>query len=151
MNRRKLLQLLPLAALLPASVWSAAPSGPALSDLEQTAQEGSMIFELRIYHALPGKLNDLVARFRDHTDALFAQHGMKSVAYWMPLDEPQKSNTFIYILQHPSREAAAANWKSFQADPAWVSVKEKSEANGKLVEKIDSTFMEMADFSKKLS
>lgn len=110
-----------------------------------------MIFELRIYHALPGKLNDLVARFRDHTDALFAQHGMKSVAYWMPLDEPQRSNTFIYILQHPSREAAAANWKSFQADPAWISVKEKSEANGKLVEKIDSTFMELTDFSKKLS
>ena len=146
MNRRKLLQSLPLAALLPASAWSA-----TLTNLEQTAQEGSMIFELRIYHALPGKLTDLVARFRDHTDALFAQHGMKSVAYWMPLDEPQKSNTFIYILQHPSREAAAANWKSFQADPAWISVKEKSEANGKLVEKIDSTFMEMADFSKKLS
>jgi hypothetical protein len=146
MHRRKLLQSLPLAALLPASAWSA-----ALSGVEQTAAEGSMIFELRVYHVLPGKLNDLVARFRDHTDALFAQHGMKSVAYWMPLDEPQKSNTFIYILQHPSREAAAANWKSFQADPAWVSVKEKSEANGKLVEKIDSTFMELTDFSKKLS
>jgi hypothetical protein len=137
---------LPLAALLPSSAWSAALSGMA-----QTAQEGSMIFELRIYHALPGKLKDLVARFREHTDALFAQHGMKSVAYWMPVDEPQKSNTFIYILQHPSREAAAANWKSFQADPAWISVKEKSEANGKLVEKIDSTFMELTDFSKKLS
>jgi hypothetical protein len=155
-NRRKLLQSLPLAALLPASAWSAALfghalSGPALSNMEQTAQEDSMIFELRIYHALPGKLNDLVARFRDHTDALFAQHGMKSLAYWMPLDEPQKSSTFIYILQHPSREAAAANWKSFQADPAWISVKEKSEANGKLVEKIDSTFMDITDFSKKLS
>jgi hypothetical protein len=146
MNRRKLLQSLPLAALLPASAWSA-----ALSGVEQTAPEGSMIFELREYHVLPGKLNDLVARFRDHTDRLFAQHGMKSVAYWMPVDEPQKSNTFIYILQHPSREAAAANWKSFQADPAWISVKEKSEANGKLVEKIDSTFMELTDFSKQLS
>jgi NIPSNAP len=146
MNRRKLLQSLPLAALLPASAWSAALSGVA-----QTTPEGSMIFELRVYHVLPGKLNDLVARFRDHTDTLFAQHGMKSVAYWMPLEEPQKSNTFIYILQHPSREAAAANWKSFQADPAWVSVKEKSEANGKLVEKIDSTFMALTDFSKQLS
>jgi hypothetical protein len=146
MNRRSLLQSLPLAALLPASAWSAAWSG-----VEQTAQEGSMIFELRVYHALPGKLPDLLARFRDHTDALFVQHGMKSVAYWTPLDEPQRSNTLIYILQHPSRDAAAANWKSFQADPAWVSVKEKSEANGKLVDKIDSTFLEMTDFSKKLS
>jgi hypothetical protein len=146
MNRRKLLQSLPLVALLPASAWSA-----VLSFEAQTAQEGSMVFELRVYHALPGKMNDLLARFRDYTIPLFTRHGMKSVAFWNPIDAPQKSNTLIYILQHPSREAAAANWKSFQADPAWVSVKEKSEANGKLVEKIDSTFMAMTEFSPKLS
>ena len=110
-----------------------------------------MVFELRVYHVLPGKMNDLLARFGDHTIALFRQHGMKSIAFWNPTDEPQKSNTLIYILQHPSREVAAANWKSFQADPAWISVKEKSEANGKLVEKIDSTFMATTEFSPKLS
>lgn len=75
---------------------------------------------------------------------------MKSVAYWTPLDEPEKSNTLIYILYHPSREAAAANWKSFQDDPNWKSVRDKSEANGKLVEKIDSTFMALTDFSPPL-
>lgn len=75
---------------------------------------------------------------------------MKSVAYWTPLDEPEKSNTLIYILQHPSRAAAAANWKLFQDDPEWQSVKEKSEANGKLVEKVDSTFLALTDFSPRL-
>ena len=75
---------------------------------------------------------------------------MKSVAYWTPIDEPDKSNTLIYILQHPSREAATANWKSFQDDPEWKSVKEKSEANGKLVDKVDSTFLVLTDFSPKL-
>ena len=69
---------------------------------------------------------------------------------WTPLDEPDKSNTLIYILQHPSREAAAANWKSFQDDPEWKSVKEKSEANGKLVDKVDSTYLALTDFSPKL-
>ncbi len=98
-------------------------------------------YELRIYHAAPGKLGELLARFRDHTIKLFDRHGMKSVAYWTPLDEPEKSNTLIYILRHPSREAAAANWKSFQDDPEWKSVKEKSEANGTLVDKVDSTYM----------
>jgi len=73
---------------------------------------------------------------------------MKSVAYWTPVDEPEKSNTLIYILQHPSREAAAANWKSFQDDPEWKSVHEKSEANGKLVEKLESTFLTLTDFSR---
>ena len=94
------------------------------------------VYELRIYHAAPGKLDALLARFRDHTDKLFARHGMKSVAYWTPVDEPQKGNTLIYILQHPSRAAATeANWKAFQDDPEWKSVKAKSEENGKLAEK----------------
>jgi len=66
------------------------------------------------------------------------------------MDDPDKSNTLIYILQHPSREAAAANWKAFQDDAEWKSVKEKSEANGKLVDKVDSTYMEMTDFSPRL-
>jgi hypothetical protein len=55
----------------------------------------------------------LLARFRDHTNDLFHQHGMRSIAYWTPLDEPDKSNMLVYILYHSSREAAAANWKSF--------------------------------------
>ena len=108
------------------------------------------VYELRIYHAAPGKLGELLARFRDHTIKLFDRHGIKSVAYWTPVDEPQKSNTLVYILQHPSREEAAANWKSFQDDPEWKSVRDKSEVNGKLTEKIDSTFLALTDFSPPL-
>jgi len=108
------------------------------------------VYELRIYHVLPGKMDDLVARFRDHTMKLFANHGIKSVAYWRALDEPMKSSTFFYILEHPSREAAATNWKAFQDDPAWKVVKAKSEENGPLVEKIDSTFLTLTDFSPHL-
>ena len=108
------------------------------------------VFELRVYHAASGKLAELLARFRDHTDKIFARHGMKSVAYWTPVDDPEKSNTLIYILRHPSREAATANWKAFQDDPEWKSVRDKSEANGKLVEKVDSTYMAMTDFSPAL-
>jgi hypothetical protein len=113
-------------------------------------QSSTEVFELRVYHATEGKLPELLARFRDHTDKLFAKHGLKSVAYWTPVDEPQKNNTLIYILQHPSREAAAANWKAFQDDPDWKRVKAKSEENGPLTVKIDSTYMAYTDFSKKL-
>jgi len=90
-----------------------------------------------------------MARFRDYTytDKLFAKHGMKSVGYWTALDEPVKSSTFFYILEHPSREAAAANWQAFQDDLEWKTVKAKSEEHGKLVEKIDSTFLTLTDFS----
>ena len=113
-------------------------------------QSSKVVYELRIYHASPGKLPDLLARFRDHTVKLFARPGIKSVAYWTPVDEPEKGNTLIYILEHPSREEAATNWKSFQDDPEWKSVKEKSELNGKLTEKIDSTFLALTDFSPAL-
>ena len=109
-----------------------------------------MVYELRVYHAAPGKLGELLARFRDHTINIFDRHGIKSVAYWTPVDAPQKSNTLVYILEHPSREAATANWNAFREDPEWKSVKAKSEANGDLVEKVDSTYLALTDFSPHL-
>ena len=131
--------------MLPASLWAT-----SRQDKANSTQPAGVVYELRIYHAAPGRLTELESRFRDHTIQIFNRHGMKSVAYWTPLDEPEKSNTLIYILQHPSREAAASNWKSFQDDPEWKAVKEKSEANGKLVDKVDSTYLSLTDFSPRL-
>jgi len=144
-KRRTLLQAIPAAAFLPAQLWSASQSASA-----NPAQAATGVYELRVYHAAQGELADLLARFREHTVKLFDRHGMKSVAYWTPVDEPEKSHTLIYILYHPSREAAASNWKSFQDDPEWKSAKEKSEANGKLVDKVDSTYLALTDFSPPL-
>jgi len=139
-KRRTLLQALPAATLFPTSLWA--------SQQDTTNQKGSaVVYELRVYHASPGKLGDLLARFRDHTVKLFERHGIKSVAYWTPVDEPQKGNTLIYMLQHPSRDEATANWKAFRDDPEWKSVKEKSEVNGSLTEKVESTFLALTDFS----
>jgi hypothetical protein len=138
MDRRTLLQSIPAAALL-GKIALADPAAPS-----------TMVYELRIYHTFEGKLDDLLARFRDHTMKLFEKHGMKNVAYWTPTDDPQKGKTLVYILAHPSREAATANWDAFRNDPGWVSVRDKSEANGKIVEKVDSTYMTMTDFSPKL-
>jgi len=160
MKRRTLLMAAPLAMLAPCEIAEAMNSAFASVAHEilarrERVQGGAMggstvVYELRIYHVVPGKIENLVARFRDHTMKLFADHGIKSVAYWTALDEPVKSSTFFYILEHPSREAAAANWKAFQDDPEWKSVKAKSEENGKLVEKIDSTFLTLTDFSPRL-
>ena len=126
MKRKTLLQTLSVAGVLPYAAFAAAESS------------AETVFDLRVYHAAEGKLSDLLKRFRDHTTKLFEKHGLKNVAYWTPMDDPAKSNTLIYILAHPSREAAGANWRAFQADPEWIEVKEKPEANGKLVEKVDS-------------
>jgi hypothetical protein len=145
MDRRVLLQSLPTIALIPAGVWATAEPEQA-----QAAGSASTVYELRVYHANEGKLDDLLKRFREYTVALFEKHGMKNVAYWTPLDDPLKGKTLIYILAHPGREAATSNWQAFRDDPEWQKVRDASEVNGKLVDKVDSTFMVLTDFSPAL-
>jgi len=143
--RRRTVVKVGLAGLLPGlAAELAAASEPS------AAPAGGAVYELRVYTAAEGKLPELLKRFRDHTRHLFERHGMKNVAYWTASDEPKKANTLVYILKFPSRDAAAASWKAFQDDPEWQQVRNKSEENGKLVEKVDSTFMELTDFSAKV-
>jgi NIPSNAP len=111
---------------------------------------GGTVYELRVYHTNDGKLDDLLARFRNHTITIFKRHGMESVAYWTPTDDPLKDKTLFYILRHPSREAATANWAAFRADPEWQKVSAASDANGKLVASTESTFLKLTDFSPKV-
>jgi hypothetical protein len=92
-------------------------------------------------------MDELKARFRDHTDAIFKRHNMKSIGYWSPEDAPSSQNLFIYILEHPSRQEAEKNWEAFQADPEWKKVKAESEAHGPLVDHIDRYFMDPTSFS----
>jgi len=123
----------------------------AMTGFDANAQTGpGVVFELRIYHAFEGKLDDLLARFRDHTMTIFKRHGIASVAYWTPTDEPLLGKTLFYMLRHPSREAATANWAAFHDDPEWKRVSAASEANGKLVEKVESTFLKLTDFSPRV-
>jgi len=105
------------------------------------------VYELRLYYVKEGKMDALKARFGDHTDALFKRHNMESVGYWQPQDAPSSQNLFVYILEHPSREEAQKNWAAFQADADWKKVKADSEANGPLVDHIDSYLMDPTTFS----
>ena len=105
------------------------------------------VFELRTYTAKPGKIDELHARFRDHTLKLFEKHHMTVIGFWRPTDEQQAKRQLVYLLAFPSREAATQNWKDFQADPEWKAVKGASEKDGPLVDKIDSVFLNPTDYS----
>jgi len=107
-------------------------------------------FELRIYHTPEGKLDDLHARFKDHTISLFAKHGIQSLAYWTPTDVKKGAGvTLIYIVSHPSKEAGLKDFEAFRADPDWVAAKAESEKNGPLTlpNGVESTYMQPTDFS----
>jgi len=105
------------------------------------------VFEIRTYTTEPGKLDDLLARFRDHTTALFEKHGIENISYWTPADEPRSADTLIYIVAHPSRDEAKKNWESFVNDPAWHKARDESEASGKIVSKVESVYVNPTDFS----
>ena len=106
------------------------------------------VFELRTYTSPEGKLPALLARFRDHTCKLFEKHGMTNIAYWIPADEKDgASNKIVYLLAYPSREAAKASWAGFMADPAWHKVRDASEANGKIVSKVESVYLTPTHYS----
>ncbi len=112
--------------------------------------KGGRVFEMRTYYASPGKLEALHARFRDHTTKLFEKHGMTNVGYWVPIDGQTgaaSGNTLVYILSYPSLEARKKSWDDFQNDAEWKSVKEASEKDGKLVDKVDSVFLSPTDYS----
>jgi hypothetical protein len=137
MNRRFFLTILALVApLLPAAAASA--NTPASKD--------TACYEMRIYTAAPGKLDDLHNRFRNHTLALFKKHGIESIGYWMPVDT--NDLRLHYLLRYPSKEARDASWKAFFADPDWQAAYKASEANGALLAKApESFFLQATDYS----
>lgn len=102
-------------------------------------------FEMRTYTPSPGKMDALLARFRDHTLKLFEKHGMTNVGYWVTGGAEPK---LVYVLAFPSKDARDASFKAFGADADWQAVRAESEKDGtKLAAKVDSVFMTPADFS----
>ena len=128
--------------------------------LAEAKSYGKGVFELRTYTTEAGRLDDLNARFRDHTLKLFEKHGMTNMTYWN-LAADQKGaknpyvagNTLIYLLHHESEAAAKASFDAFRADPAWIAAKEASEkaAGGSLTiaqpNGVKSEFLVPTDYS----
>lgn len=111
------------------------------------AQAPHHVYELRTYTAPPGKLDALIARFRDHTETIFGRYNLKAIGYRVP--EDNKNNQLIYIVEHKSKADADRNWAAFQADPEWKKVRAESEKDGPLTTKPpERVFMDPLDFSR---
>lgn len=122
----------------------AAPEAAPSPSLKSTGR----LLELRTYYAMPGKLEDIHKRFRDHTMRIFAKHGMTVVGFWGPAYKKDGSDSRLtYLLSFKNREERDAKWREFAGDPEWQKVAKESEANGKLLEKIDSVFLYDTDYA----
>ena len=115
-----------------------------LVHVNEVKADSDRVFELRVYHALPGKLPALESRFRDKTSKILARHDLKVVGYWAA--DGASDNSFIWIVADSSREEAKKNWDRMMADPEFQDVI-KAEQAEKLVEKVDVTYMRATDFS----
>jgi len=113
----------------------------------QEKKGNTRLYELRTYTTLPGRLPSLHKRFAEHTIKLFEKHGMKNEMYWVPTDPAKKDNTLIYIVSHDSQEAADKSWAAFRVDPDWQSAQKASEADGKIVEKVERVYMTLTNYS----
>ncbi len=113
----------------------------------EPARAEDRVFELRTYTTLPGRLDALHKRFREHTNAIFVKHGMSLIGYWTPTEAPKSENTLVYMLAYPSMAAREASWKAFREDPDWMKAREESEKDGKIVDKVEAVFMSPTDFS----
>lgn len=103
------------------------------------------VFELRKYDAVPGKIDALLERFRNHAAPLFEKHGMANIGFWVELDEDgRRTDTLVYLVAHASREAARESWASFWEDPDWVAVRTTGE---QVTANATSAFLDPADFS----
>ena len=135
------------STLLPVLVLAAFGAGVAVGRGSSAPQPQQRFFEMRTYTSPRGKLPELHRRFRDHTTKLFEKHGMTNIGYWTPLDSARSQNTLVYLLAYPSRQARTDAWAAFGRDTTWHRVRAASEVNGRIVEKVESVFLEPTDFS----
>lgn len=105
-----------------------------------------MIYELRIYDCTPTGLKRLLKRFNDHTCALFAKHGIRQTGYFTSV-VGGASNQLTYLLAWESMAEREVRWKAFAEDPEWIKVRDESEKDGPIIERITNQFLAPTGFS----
>lgn len=118
----------------------------SIAHVEQVRAAGDRLFELRIYHAVPGKLPVMESRFREKTSKILARHGLNVVGYWETTDPSPSENLFVFLLAHQSRDEAKKNWQAVIADPEFQEI-EKAEQGEKTLEKAELIYLRPTDFS----
>jgi hypothetical protein len=117
-----------------------------LSHLQPASADTNRAFELRVYHALPGKLPTLESRFRDTTSKILARHNLNAAGYWVTDGSSASDNEFIWVVAYSSPEEGKKNWEEMRTDPEFQKVISAEQVE-KLVEKVNVTYMRPTDFS----
>jgi len=105
-----------------------------------------MIYELRVYHCVPGRLPDLIKRFDTITLKLWEKHAIHQAGFWTTL-VGESNQDLTYFLKWESLAEREAKMAKFGADPEWLSARAKTEENGPIVASISNSFLTPTSFS----
>ena len=105
-----------------------------------------MIYELRIYRTLPGRLPNLLARFQNHTLRIWEKHGIRQAGFWTTL-VGESNNELTYLLAWESLAERETKWAAFMADPEWHAIRGESEKDGPIVAILSNQILAPTAFS----
>ena len=105
-----------------------------------------MIYELRVYHAVPGRLPDLLKRFDTITLKIWERHQIKQAGFWTVL-VGESNQALYYLLQWESLADREKKWAGFQTDQEWISARAETEKDGAIVANIASSLLQPTPFS----
>jgi NIPSNAP len=105
-----------------------------------------MLYELRIYSCIPGRLPALLKRFESVTLKMFEKHGIRPAGFWT-VQIGEGNNDLHYFLAWESLAERETKWAAFQADPAWISARAESERDGPIVASLKSMILQPTAFS----
>lgn len=105
-----------------------------------------MIYEMRVYRCLPGRLPALLKRFETVTLGIWARHGIRQAGFWTTLVGPSNQD-LTYLLAWDSLAERETKWGAFTADPEWIEKRAASERDGQIVETLSSAFLAPTAFS----
>lgn len=124
-------------------------STAGLTHTRNVRADNNRVFELMVYHTMPGKEPALESLFRDGLK-IMAGHGLNVVGFWVPNEDSAWGDTLVYLVAHPSRDDAEKNWQALHNDPAFRPYIESAKP---LIQKpdghfkVDEVYMRPTDFS----
>ena len=105
-----------------------------------------MIYELRIYQCIPGRLPALLKRFETKTIDIWKKHGIRPTGFWTVLIG-EGNNDLHYLLAWESLAEREQKWNAFQVDAEWIAARAETEKDGAIVASITNSFLQPTSFS----
>ena len=106
-----------------------------------------MIYELRVYRCLPGRVPALIKRFEDKTLQLWDKHGIEQAGFWTTVIG-ESNQALYYLLEWKDLAERERVWGAFQSDPDWIKARTETEKNGPIVAHLSNSILAPTSYSK---